>query len=114
MKISTTIHHFVIASFVCILLTQCYPAKMSLQPDAWSQKEEFEVKGKNGLFSKEKLQFGEFYTTQVKRSWTNIQPEPGLQFYIFNCHYSVAVNRAVNMGVQFVCSRGRLINKLAR
>ena len=70
MKISTTIHRFVIASFVCNLLTQCYPAKMSLQPDAWSQKEEFEVKGKNGLFSKEKLQFGEFYTTQVKRSWT--------------------------------------------
>ena len=61
----------VIASaFVMLLFAQCYPAKMALQAEAWPQKEEYEVQGKKGLFSKERMQFGEFYTTQVKRSWT--------------------------------------------
>jgi hypothetical protein len=55
---------------VASIFTGCYPAKMSLEADTWPQKEEYEVQGKKGLFSKEKMQFGEFYTTQVKRSWT--------------------------------------------
>ena len=53
-----------------ILLTQCRTAKMALHNEQWPAKEEYKVEGKRGLFSKEKLQFGEYYTTQVKRSWT--------------------------------------------
>lgn len=70
MKASFTKVNLVAFAFVVVLFAHCYPAKMALQPDAWPQKEEYEVQGKKGIFSKEKLQFGEFYTTQVKRSWT--------------------------------------------
>lgn len=62
--------NLVISLILAVLLTRCYPARMALQSDEWSQKEEYEVQGKKGIFSKEKLQFGEFYTTKVKRSWT--------------------------------------------
>ena len=64
------VRNLAISLFLMIVLAHCYPAKMALQPDAWPQKEEYEVQGKKGIFSKEKLQFGEFYTTKVKRSWT--------------------------------------------
>jgi hypothetical protein len=52
------------------LLTQCRPAKMALHNEYWPSKEEYKVEGKKGIFSKERLQFGEFSTTKVKRSWT--------------------------------------------
>lgn len=52
------------------LLTQCSTGKMALEADAWPQKEEYEVQGRKGLFSKERMQFGSFQTTQVQRSWT--------------------------------------------
>lgn len=55
---------------VMVLFAQCRPAKMALHDERWPAKEEYKVQGKKGIFSKEKLQFGEFYTTQVKRSWT--------------------------------------------
>ena len=55
---------------VLVLLAQCRPAKMALQQEYWPAKEEYKVQGKKGIFSKERLQFVEFYTTQVKRSWT--------------------------------------------
>jgi hypothetical protein len=59
-----------VSLLVLVLLAQCRPAKMALREEAWPVKEEYPVQGKKGLFSKERLQFGEFYTTQVKRSWT--------------------------------------------
>jgi hypothetical protein len=61
---------FLIPVLILVLFSQCHPARMALHGDAWPQKEEYEVQGKKGLFSKERMQFGEFYTTQVKRSWT--------------------------------------------
>jgi hypothetical protein len=53
-----------------VSLTQCRTAKMALHDEQWPAKEEYKVEGKKGIFSKEKLQFGEYHTTQVKRSWT--------------------------------------------
>lgn len=48
----------------------CSPAKIAIDDAAWQHKEELVVKGRNGFFIKEKLSFGEFKTTSVKRSWT--------------------------------------------
>ena len=55
--------------FITLVLAQCHPAKMALHDDAWPAKEEYEVSGKKGIFSKERMQFGQYYTTEVKRSW---------------------------------------------
>ena len=63
------VKHIAIASLLVLSLTGCYSAKMALHEDAWPVKEEYKVEGKRGLFTKERMQFGEFYTTSVKRSW---------------------------------------------
>jgi hypothetical protein len=52
-----------------VLLTQCRPARMGLEPNGWENKETYVVSGKKGIFSKEKLNFGQYYSTSVKRSW---------------------------------------------
>lgn len=48
----------------------CSPAKIAVDDVGWDQKEELAVKGRNGFLIKQKLSFGEFKTTTVKRSWT--------------------------------------------
>lgn len=48
----------------------CSPAKIAVDDAGWDQKEELAVKGRNGFLIKQKLSFGEFKTTTVKRSWT--------------------------------------------
>lgn len=63
---------------VLVLLSKCYPARMALPGDAWPAKEEYKVEGKRGLFSKERMRFGEYYTTDVKRSWTKGSSRFGL------------------------------------
>lgn len=55
---------------ICSLFIACSPAKIAVHDTAWNQKEELAVKGRNGFFIKEKLSFGEYKTTAVKRSWT--------------------------------------------
>lgn len=50
--------------------TSCTPAKMFLNSNTWQNQEAFKVKGRNGIFIKQKLQFGNYTTTSVKRSWT--------------------------------------------
>ncbi|HEX8314290.1 MAG TPA: hypothetical protein VF609_04825 [Flavisolibacter sp.] len=67
---STMMKANLLLSVVLVLFSQCRPAKMALRDENWPVKEEYKVQGKNGIFSKEKLQFGEFHTTKVKRSWT--------------------------------------------
>ena len=62
---------------VLVFLAQCRPAKMALNTEHWPAKEEYKVEGKKGIFSKEKLQFGEFHTTKVKRSWTRGTSDKG-------------------------------------
>jgi hypothetical protein len=53
-----------------LLLAQCTPAKMALNEDNWLSKQAYKVSGRKGLFSKERMAFGEYRTTHVKRSWT--------------------------------------------
>jgi hypothetical protein len=56
---------------LCIgLLSACSSVKLSLQGDAWNDKESFPVKGRGIAFIKEKLSFGNYATSYVKRSWT--------------------------------------------
>jgi len=60
-----------------VVFSQCRPARMGLHSDRWAAKEEYKVEGKKGIFSKERLQFGEFYTSSVKRSWTKSTSNKG-------------------------------------
>ena len=53
-----------------IVAIACSPAKIAVDNAGWQQKEELAVKGRNGFLIKQKLSFGEFKTTTVKRSWT--------------------------------------------
>src|SRR5262245_9753527 len=43
---------------------------MSVSDDLKTSHDEYEVKGANGFFIKQKLSFGEYKTDHVKRSWT--------------------------------------------
>lgn len=52
------------------LFISCSPARIALDNNEWQNKETLAVSGKNGLFTKEKMQFGDYRTTSVKRSWT--------------------------------------------
>lgn len=54
---------------IVIVCTNCSPAKMALDTPGWAQHETLTVSGKKGLFSKERMHFGEYRTTAVKRSW---------------------------------------------
>ncbi len=53
-----------------IIIYSCTPAKIAVDDTSWSQKEELAVKGRQGFLIRQKLSFGEFKTTTVKRSWT--------------------------------------------
>lgn len=48
----------------------CAPARIGLEPQDWNDKQEFSVKGRQGILIKQKLSFGDFKTAVVKRSWT--------------------------------------------
>ena len=59
----------IIAAVATVLLfSQCHSAKMALQ-NGWQNKEEYKVSGRRNIFSKEKMSFGEYHTTGIKRSW---------------------------------------------
>lgn len=61
----------ILFSFIIInSLIACSPAKIAVDDASWQQKEELAVKGRNAFLIKQKLSFGEFKTTVVKRSWT--------------------------------------------
>ncbi|HET6768193.1 MAG TPA: hypothetical protein VFH08_12360, partial [Chitinophagaceae bacterium] len=55
---------------ICSILFSCSPAKIAVDDSGWSQREELAVKGRQGFLINQKLSFGEFKTTTVKRSWT--------------------------------------------
>jgi hypothetical protein len=44
--------------------------QLALDGPAWSGVKAFDVKGRNGILVKQKLSFGDFFTTSVDRSWT--------------------------------------------
>lgn len=43
---------------------------LALEGDEWKNVKEYPVKGKNGIFKKENLTFGEYKSVAVDRSWT--------------------------------------------
>jgi hypothetical protein len=53
-----------------LAIAGCAPAKIGLEPQDWNDKQEYSVKGRQGILIKQKLSFGEFKTATVKRSWT--------------------------------------------
>lgn len=53
-----------------LLFVACSPARMALEGQEWQNKEPLAVSGKKGLFTRERMQFGEYRTKSVKRSWT--------------------------------------------
>lgn len=55
---------------VSTIFFSCSPAKIAVDDSGWTQKEELFVKGRQGFLVRQKLSFGEFATTTVKRSWT--------------------------------------------
>lgn len=52
------------------LFFNCTPAKMALTDSSWTNKQEYPVDGRRSIFTKERMTFGEYHTTAVKRSWT--------------------------------------------
>lgn len=59
---------FLIVLFIA-LLGACTTPKMALDSNKWNNTEALGVAGRNNIFSKETMQFGNFKTTAVKRSW---------------------------------------------
>src|SRR6188768_1358576 len=55
---------------ITMLVVGCTPAKMAVEKSNWNNIEEYSVKGRQGLLIKQKLSFGEYQTSSVKRSWT--------------------------------------------
>src|SRR5690349_13711260 len=58
------------AILVTIFLIGCTPMKLSVSEDLKASHDEYTVKGRQGILIKQKLSFGEFNTSRVKRSWT--------------------------------------------
>src|SRR5687767_7977085 len=57
-------------TFVSIAAMSCGTAKLAVSDDLKGSHDEYTVKGKDGIMIKQKLSFGEYKTTKVKRSWT--------------------------------------------
>ena len=60
----------IITAITLTLLTACGPARIALSGDDWKGHEQHAVKGRQGLLINQKLQFGAYHTTDVRRSWT--------------------------------------------
>ncbi|HEX7902890.1 MAG TPA: hypothetical protein VF487_03345 [Chitinophagaceae bacterium] len=58
------------ATLATILAGSCSPVKMSVSDELKTSTDEYIVKGKNGTRIKQKIMFGEYATTNIKRSWT--------------------------------------------
>lgn len=57
-------------SFLVIYNSLAQSTQLALDGTEWINTEAYEVKGRMGLLLKQKLSFGNYYTTSVKRSWT--------------------------------------------
>lgn len=55
---------------VVATLVGCTPMKLGLAEDLRNHHDAYPVKGRQGVLIKEKMSFGEFATSKVKRSWT--------------------------------------------
>jgi hypothetical protein len=65
-----TIKHIFFTAFIIGVFSACSTVQLYLQGDTWNEKEVFQVKGRGVAFFKEKLSFGNYATSYVKRSWT--------------------------------------------
>lgn len=65
-----TLKHIFFTAFIIGVFSACSTVQLSLQGDTWNEKEVFPVKGRGVAFFKEKLSFGNYATSYVKRSWT--------------------------------------------
>ncbi len=63
-------HLFIAASSLLIFFAACSPFKMAVHEDLQPAYDELNVKGRQGILIKQKMSFGEFATSTVKRSWT--------------------------------------------
>lgn len=62
--------NIILFCILSVILFSCSPVKIAIDDPAWNQHEELTVKGRQGFLLKQKLSFGEYKTTVVKRSWT--------------------------------------------
>jgi hypothetical protein len=60
----------ILYTFLILFFASCGTAKLAVSDDLKSSHDEYTVKGKDGILIRQKLSFGEFKTTKVKRSWT--------------------------------------------
>jgi hypothetical protein len=57
-------------TMISIAVMSCGTAKLAVSDDLKASHDQYTVKGKDGIMIKQKLSFGEYKTTKVKRSWT--------------------------------------------
>jgi hypothetical protein len=55
---------------IAFSLTSCSSLKMSVSDELKADHDEYTVKGRQGILIKQKLSFGNYTTTRVRRSWT--------------------------------------------
>ena len=62
----------VFALIICVAANPASSQSMTLalEGDEWASVKEYPVKGKDGIFKKESLAFGDFKSVAVDRSWT--------------------------------------------
>lgn len=63
----------IIAMMMIVLATNLVNSQsmtLALEGDEWKEIKEYPVKGKDGIFKKESLTFGDYKTVAVDRSWT--------------------------------------------
>ncbi|HEX6193822.1 MAG TPA: hypothetical protein VFZ42_15720 [Chitinophagaceae bacterium] len=58
------------AILASIMWAGCAPGKMSVSDELKSENDEYAVKGRNGTRIKQKISFGNYASTSIKRSWT--------------------------------------------
>lgn len=56
--------------FCLIIVAGCSPFKLAVSGELKSNHDEYTVRGRQGILINQKLSFGEYRTTKVKRSWT--------------------------------------------
>lgn len=55
---------------LAVFATACSPMRLAVSEDLRDNNDAFTVKGRQGILIKQKLSFGDYHTTTVKRSWT--------------------------------------------
>lgn len=61
---------YLFVTLTIFILVNCTPARIALDKTQWQQTEELSVKGRQGFLVKQKLSFGNYQSSAVKRSWT--------------------------------------------